>query len=107
MNYNNVISIPSFFISLNKLTIFSSVNIVLTITLSLISAFLSSKCYNFILTDYLAKRGSIWDIIKVIVLDVGLIGIRISENDKPYVFFIMGFAVVNGLNLLNKHLFHD
>ena len=82
-------------------------NIVLTITLSLICAFLSSKYYNFILTDFLAKRGSIWDILKVIVLDAGLIGIRISENDRPYVFFIMGIAVANGLNLLNRHLFHD
>jgi len=107
MNYNSIISIPSFFISLDTLTAYSSVNIVLTITLSLICAFLSSKYYNFILTDFLAKRGSIWDILKVIVLDAGLIGIRISKNDRPYVFFIMGFAVANGLNLLNRHLFHD
>lgn len=107
MNYNHFISIPSFFLSLQTLTTISSVNLVLTIILSITSSVLSSKYYNFILSDFLSKRGSTWDILKAIVLNTGMIAIRISGYATPYSFFIMAVALVNALNLLNNHLFHN
>jgi len=64
MNYNTTLVIPSVLLSLQSINGISISNMTLTLILSIYLSVHSTKFYSLNVSDYLAKRGNLWDYLR-------------------------------------------